>query len=393
MEKLITQTREAFELHFGVCPDHIFLSPGRINIIGEHLDYNDGFVLPAAIDKYICFGVRKNSGSASCRMLSLDFDEYFSFEASTIPDVWPTWAGYMVGVVAGIRELDKKIGGIDIVFKGNIPMGAGLSSSAALECGFATVLNGIFNLQLSKKEIALLCQRSENNFVGVNCGIMDQFASVFGKKDKVMMLNCDSLEYQYYNAELTDYNFILFDSCVKHSHLSSGYNERRNEIENGKKIIKNKFPEIKSFRDCTHEMLRTTREELGEIPYKRCLYVIEEMNRVVKAADALKNQDLKLLGKLLTETHLGLSQLYEVSCHELDFLVDGALKLEGVLGARMMGGGFGGCSINLIKKDKEKFIIEQMKLRYHNAYGISLKAYNVNISDGSKEYLKNETDL
>ncbi|WP_246008726.1 galactokinase [Chryseobacterium lactis] len=394
MKGLIAATEDAFRLHFGTNADHIFLSPGRVNIIGEHLDYNDGFVLPAAIDKYICFAVRKNSESSVCRIFATDFNELFSFEINNkVNGQWPTWVGYILGVINEIRQLGKNLRGLDVVFKGNIPMGAGISSSAALECGFATVLNTLFNLQLPKKDIALLSQRAENNFVGVNCGIMDQFASVFGQKDKVIMLNCDSLEYQYYDAKLTDHSFILLDSCVKHSHLSSGYNERRTEVETGKTIIRTKFPEMRSFRDCTPEMLEATKNELGEIPYKRCLYVIEEMARVVKAANALKNGDLKLLGELLVQTHFGLSQQYEVSCPELDFLVDQALQLDGVMGARMMGGGFGGCSINLIENNKEQSIVEEMKLRYHNEYGIALKVYKVKISHGTKEYKKDEDQI
>jgi galactokinase len=387
-KKLIKETKDAFYVHFGAVPDHIFLSPGRINIIGEHVDYNDGFVLPAAINRYICFAVTRNTESSGCRIVALDFNDSFSFDMHIpLEGQWPGWAGYLLGVIEEIRNTSKKLGGLNIVFKGNIPMGAGLSSSAALECGFATILNNLFNLQFSKKEIALIGQKSENNFVGVKCGIMDQFASVFGMKDKVILLNCDSLEYEYYDAKMTDHSFILFDSCIKHTHLTSGYNDRRNEVEAGKKLIYERFPYITSFRDCTSEMIEEVKNDLGEISYKRCLYVIEEIDRVTKATDALKNNQTEILGNLLTETHHGLSELYEVSCPELDFLVHEAVKLEGVLGARMMGGGFGGCSINLIRTEKATSIIEEMKFRYHKVFGISLRAYKVNISDGAKEYI------
>lgn len=390
-KELVSQTKNAFKAHFKTTPDHIFLSPGRINIIGEHVDYNDGFVLPAAIDRYICFAVRKNEQTSACNIVAEDFNETFSFETNVeIIGQWPTWAGYLLGVAEEIRQLGRSIGGIDIIFKGNIPMGAGLSSSAALECGFAFVLDTIFNLQLSKKEIALIGQRSENNFVGVNCGIMDQFASVFGKKSKVIMLDCNSLDYQYYDAEIEGYSLVLFDSRVKHTHTTSGYNERRKEMETGKEIIKKHFPEIKSFRECTIEMLDELKNDLGEIVYKRCLYVIEEINRVPQAASALKNKDLKRLGELLTQTHYGLSKQYEVSCPEIDFLVDEALSQESVLGSRMMGGGFGGCSINLIENGKVDAVIDNIKSRYKQIHGLSLQVYKVSISDGTKEYKEDE---
>lgn len=386
-QELINQTKAAFRKKFEAEPDYIFLSPGRINIIGEHVDCHDGFVLPAAIDRYICFAVRENKYSSFCNIIAEDFNDSFSFDMQAdINGEWPTWAAYLLGVSEEIKKLGKTTGGLDLVFKGNIPMGAGLSSSAALECGFGTVLNTVFNLELSKKEIAVIGQRSENNFVGVNCGIMDQFSSVFGLESKVMLIDCNSLEHEYYDAEINGYSLVLFDSGVKHTHISSGYNDRRADMENGKEIVKKHFPEIKSFRECTVEMLQEVKEELGETVFKRCLYVIEEMGRVKKAIEALKNQDLKLLGSLLNQTHYGLSTQYEVSCPELDFLVDEVLKQDGAIGSRMMGGGFGGCSINLIENGKEDEIIEIMKSRYKEVYDLPLKVYKVNISDGVKEY-------
>ncbi|WP_312400144.1 UDP-glucose--hexose-1-phosphate uridylyltransferase [Chryseobacterium sp.] len=386
-QELINQTKEAFRRNFESEPEHIFLSPGRINIIGEHVDYNDGFVLPAAIDRYICFAIQKNEKASIFNIIAEDFNDSFSFDVNhDLKGEWPDWAAYILGIIDEIKKSGKAIGGIDIVFKGNIPMGAGLSSSAALECGIGTVLNTVFNLNLSQKEIALIGQRAENNFVGVNCGIMDQFSSVFGIEDKVMMIDCNSLNHEYYDAKIEGYSLILFDSGVKHSHISSGYNDRRADMEKGKKITKNHFPEITSFRECTIEMLQQVREELGEIVFKRCLYVIEEIDRVKKAAEALKNQDLKQLGNLLTQTHHGLSKQYEVSCPEIDFLVDEVLKQTGAIGSRMMGGGFGGCSINLIENGKEDEIIGIMTSKYKEAYNLPLKVYKVNISDGTKEY-------
>ncbi|WP_415326922.1 galactokinase [Chryseobacterium sp. MMS23-Vi53] len=393
-DQLINCTRNAFQKHFNQVPDYIFLSPGRINIIGEHVDYNDGYVLPAAIDKYICLAIRKNSESNDCKIFSYDLNESFSFKINEkIEGDSPMWVKYLLGVAEEIRKTGKRIEGMEVVFSGNIPMGAGLSSSAALECGFAYALNSIFNLNFTKKEVVLIGQRSENQFVGVQCGVMDQFASVFGQKDKAVMLSCDSLDYQYYDAKMDGCSFILLDSRVKHTHLTSGYNDRRKEVEKGKKIIHDNFNEMETFRDCTHEMLDSVRGELGEIIYKRCLYIIEEIKRVEVAAKAIYNQDFKLLGELLNQTHFGLSKQYEVSCPEIDFLVEETIKMDGVLGARMMGGGFGGCSINLIKNENVAEVTEKIKKIYKSAYHIDLKIYEVKISDGTKEYKENEYSI
>lgn len=393
-DQLIQHTKNAFQEHFGGSPDYIFLSPGRINIIGEHVDYNDGFVLPAAIDKYICFAIREKKGSAICEMFAKDLDDFYSFDASkVILKGEKVWTNYLLGVIDEIQKKGKKIGGLEVVFSGNIPMGSGLSSSAALECGFGYALNTVFNLNLSKEEIVLIGQKSENTFVGVNCGVMDQFTSVFGKDEKVIFLNCNSLEYQYYDAKLQDYSFVLLDSCVKHTHLTSGYNDRRKEVEEGKEILWKYFKEMKTFRDCTLEMLETVKEEMSENIYKRCFYLIKEIKRVEEAVKALQKQDIKYLGNLLSETHHGLSQEYEISCPEIDFLVEETLKLHGVAGARMMGGGFGGCTINLIKTDQVESVINTIKPIYKQAFGIDMKVYQVKISDGIKEYKENEYSL
>ncbi|MDQ0064832.1 galactokinase [Chryseobacterium lathyri] len=390
-EKLINHTKEAFQSFFRTEPDHIFLAPGRINIIGEHVDYSDGFVLPAAIDKYICFAVKKADDSENCTFFAKDFDDSFSFNVNQKQTpVSQVWVNYLLGVFNAVQESGKQIEGLQIAFSSTIPMGSGLSSSAALECGFAFILNQLFDLNLPKKELALIGQKSEHTFVGVNCGIMDQFASVFGKEHQVIMLDCNSLEHQYFEANLGDHSLVLFDSCVKHTHLTSGYNDRRKDVDNGKKVLWQKFPEVEKYRDFSFSMLDAVRAEIGEISYKRCRYLLKEIERVKKAAKALSEGDVEYLGTLLTETHSGLSTEYEVSCEELDFMVKETLKENGVLGARIMGGGFGGCSINLIKNENIKDVIEKISEKYKADFDIEMKVYHVKISDGINEYQRNE---
>ncbi|SDG22630.1 galactokinase [Epilithonimonas hungarica] len=390
-EKLINHTTEAFQTFFQSEPENIFLAPGRINIIGEHVDYSDGFVLPAAIDKHICFAIKKVEDSEICTFFAKDFNESFSFNIhQKQTPVEQTWANYLLGVFNAIQESGKEIGGLQIAFSSTIPMGSGLSSSAALECGFAYILNQIFDLNLTKKELALIGQKSEHTFVGVKCGIMDQFASVFGKEHQVIMLDCNSLEHQYFEANIEGYSLVLFDSCVKHTHLTSGYNDRRNDVDNGKKVLWEKFPEIEKFRDFSFSMLDEVRAEIGETSYRRCLYLLKEIKRVEKAAKALSEGDVEYLGKLLIETHSGLSTEFEVSCEELDFMVEKTLKENDVLGARIMGGGFGGCSINLIKDENVDEVIKNISAKYKAGFNIEMKVYRVKISDGINEYKRNE---
>lgn len=390
-EQLINDTSEAFRSVFQSEPERIFLAPGRINIIGEHVDYSDGFVLPAAIDKHICFAVKKTDDSETCTFFAKDFNESFSFKVNEKQSpVSQTWVNYLLGVFNAVQESGKEIGGLQIAFSSTIPMGSGLSSSAALECGFAYILNELFDLHLTKKDLAVIGQKSEHTFVGVKCGIMDQFSSVFGKEHQVIMLDCNSLDHQYFEANLDGYSLVLFDSCVKHTHLTSGYNDRRKDVEHGKNILWKKFPEVQKFRDFTFEMLDEVKAEMGETSYKRCKYLLKEIKRVEEAAKALSEGNAEYLGKLLVETHAGLSTEFEVSCEELDFMVEETLKQNGVLGARMMGGGFGGCSINLIRDENVTEIIENITTEYKAAFGIEMKVYRVKISDGINEYKRNE---
>jgi len=387
-KKLVQHTTEHFKKVFQKTPEYLFLSPGRINIIGEHVDYNDGFVMPAAINKYVCFAVSKNN-DATFTLIAQDLNEAYKFDLNdNLKPVDKMWVNYILGVLHQLKSKGLATG-CNIVFSSTIPMGAGLSSSAALECGIAYAMNKTFDLGLTKQDIALIGQQSEHTFVGVNCGIMDQFASVFGKKNKVIKLDCNSLEYEYYKADFKNYTLLLLDSNVKHTHLTSGYNDRRQEVEQGLAILKHFHPEIKTFRDCNEKMVIDLKDQLGDTIFKRCLFVVKEIQRVQDAAMALNISDFKKLGILMTETHHGLSKDYEVSCPEIDFLVDAAQQEKSVLGARMMGGGFGGCSINLVKKGTENELIDKITIAYRNLFGIELKAYKVKIAKGTTVYKNN----
>lgn len=387
-KKLINNTTLHFENVFQKTPEYIFLSPGRINIIGEHIDYNDGFVLPAAINKYICFAISKNENS-ECTIIAKDLNETYHFDCNdNLKPIDKMWANYILGVLHQLKEKKLIMKGFNMVFSSTIPMGAGLSSSAALECGIGFAMNSIYKIGLTKEEIALIGQKSEHSFAGVNCGIMDQFASVFGKKNSVIKLDCTTLEYEYHKAAFNNYSLLLLDSNVKHTHLTSGYNVRRQEVEQGLSIIKQHFPEVRTFRNCSENRILELREKLGETLFKRCYFVVKEIKRVQEAVIAIENSDFKKLGELMTETHLGLSKEYEVSCDEIDYLVDLVQNEKTVLGSRMMGGGFGGCSINLVEKGSENELIKKIATQYKAAFGIELKSYKVKISKGTS-FVKN----
>ncbi|MFP9100317.1 galactokinase [Flavobacterium sp. RHBU_24] len=385
-KKLVKHVTASFKEQFNAAPEYIFLSPGRINIIGEHVDYNDGFVLPAAINKYVCFAVSKNS-DGKVNLFAKDLNESYSFDMdNNLKPADQMWANFFLGVAHEIKQRGLASKGVNIAFSSTIPMGAGLSSSAAVECGFAYALNSIYNLGLSKEDIALIGQKSEHTFVGVNCGIMDQFASVFGKKSKVIKLDCNTLEYEYHKADFKEYMLVLLDSKVKHTHLTSGYNDRRNEVEKGIAILKQHYPGVKTFRDLNEDKVHTVKDQLGDVIYRRCLFVVREIQRVLDAVAALEKQDFAGLGQLMYATHNGLSKNYEVSCEEIDFLVDAVRADETVLGARMMGGGFGGCSINLVKKDAADALIARVAKEYKEKFNIKLEAYKVKVAKGTSLY-------
>ncbi|HEY0092078.1 MAG TPA: galactokinase [Flavobacterium sp.] len=386
MKELIKETSNYFQFRFKSEPESIFLSPGRINIIGEHVDYNDGYVLPAAIDKYICFAVSLTA-DGSCTIAAKDLNDEHHFHISDqLQPIEKMWANYILGVLHQYQEMKLPLKGFNIVFSSTIPVGAGLSSSAALECGFAYALNSMLNLGIGKEQLALIGQKAEHSFAGVMCGIMDQFASVFGKENKVIKLDCTTLEYDYHNADFGKYSLFLIDSKVKHTHLTSGYNDRRRECEQGLAILRENFPDVTSFRNCTKEQVEEARELLGETIFRRCHFVVREIQRVLDAVNALEAEDFKELGRLMYETHDGLSKEYEVSCEELDFLINAARDEDAIIGARMMGGGFGGCSINLVETDRQDEVIARISDSYQRAYDIEPKIYKVSISEGTSQY-------
>ena len=382
---LIKKTAVFFKKTFASIPQKIVLSPGRINIIGEHIDYNDGYVLPAAIDKIICFAFEKNNTQQS-RIIAIDLDEEFEVDLTKdiqLSDV--VWTNYILGVIKQLQDNGFLFEGFNCVFSSTIPVGSGLSSSAALECGMIFGIKELFNLTLEKATIALLGQKAEH-WVGINCGIMDQFSSVHGLKDKVIKLDCNTLDFEYHNADFKDYSLVLFDSNVKHSLFTSEYNTRRVECQEGLSVIKTHFPEIKNFRDCTQEQLLSIQDKMSKTVFKRVHFVVKEINRVAKACQALDSGNIEYLGQLLFETHDGLSKEYEVSCHELDFLVALAKEETTVIGSRLMGGGFGGCTINLIKKGHKSTVKKKFSAFYFKEFGIPLKMYDVKIGNGTSLY-------
>ncbi|WP_224999399.1 galactokinase [Cesiribacter sp. SM1] len=357
-------------------------SPGRINLIGEHTDYNNGFVLPAAIDKEMVLAVAKNE-SETCRLYSLDYDEAVAFNLQDLQPSDKGWPNYILGVVDQLQKGGYQLGGFDCVFGGDIPIGAGLSSSAALECGAAYALSQLFDLNVEKLQLIKYAQKAEHTFAGVQCGIMDQFASVMGKEAHAIRLDCRSLDFSYFPLELGAYQIVLLDTQVKHSLASSEYNTRRQECEQGVAKVKEKHPEVNSLRDVTLEMLDEVKSAISPVIYKRCRYVIEENDRLLKGCDLLEQGNIKAFGQKMYGSHQGLSEQYEVSCPELDFLVGLAKNNSNVVGARMMGGGFGGCTINLVKSDQKEAFIEEAKQAYKQQFGIEMKTYEVKVTDGT----------
>ena len=357
-------------------------SPGRINLIGEHTDYNEGFVLPAAIDKEMVLAVAKN-GTEFCRLYSFDYQESATYTLSDLKPSDNAWANYILGVVDQLTRAGYKIEGFDCVFGGNIPIGAGLSSSAALECGAAFALSSLFDLNIDKQNIIHYSQKAEHEFAGVQCGIMDQFASVMGKSGHAIRLDCRSLDFSYFPINLQDYQIILCDTQVKHSLASSEYNTRRQECEQGVDVVRQKYHEVKSLRDITKAMLDEQQDKMSDVVYKRCKYIIEENERLLSGCDLLNAGDIRGFGQKMYGSHEGLSKMYEVSCKELDFLVEYTRNKKYIVGSRMMGGGFGGCTINLVAKDKKEEFKSSVNEAYKAQFDVELKIYEVAIMDGT----------
>lgn len=372
----------------------IIRSPGRINLIGEHTDYNNGFVLPAAINKAIYLGIQKRDDD-EIHLYSLDYDDAHQTTLNNLVKSEKLWPDYILGVVEQmirIHRMDKmrdreNIKGFNVVFGGDIPPGAGLSSSAALECATAYALNDLFGLGYEKMDMVRMAQAAENQFVGVQCGIMDQFASMFGKNGHLIRLDCKTLDHAYIPFRADDIKIVLFDTRVKHSLASSAYNERREQCEEGMRLIRERRSEVGSLRDATEEMLLEYVRPVNELVYQRCTYVVAEKERLLAGCEDLENNDLASFGKRMFETHAGLRDLYEVSCKELDILVDLVKDHPDVLGARMMGGGFGGCTINLVKTAAVESLVDEVSKEYKKHTGVEMLVYEVEVEDGTGQEL------
>lgn len=377
-----TQLQEKFKAHFGDGAS-LYASPGRVNLIGEHTDYNMGFVMPGAIDKAIYVAVKPNGGKL-CRLYSIDYDEYLEVDISAgKPE--QQWACYIYGVVKEMEKRGAAVPAFDMAFGGDVPLGAGLSSSAALESAVGFALNDLFSLGFDRAQLAKIGQMTEHNYVGVRCGIMDQFASLFGEKGKIIRLDCRSLEYKLepFDPEAAGCKVVLFDTGVKHSLASSEYNVRREQCEKGVAVVASHVPGVESLRDVTMEMLDKYKNEMDEVVYRRCSFVINENQRLLDACQALERGDYVTFGQKMNGSHEGLSKWYEVSCKELDFLADIAHANPGVLGARMMGGGFGGCTINLVKADAYDAYLAEIKEKYNREFGREPRIIEVVISQGA----------
>lgn len=379
---MMRNIRQNFYDVFATEPMLAAASPGRINLIGEHTDYNDGFVLPAAIDKKIEVTLRRSSDDM-VRLYAVEFTDRYEVNLSDIAPGKKVWPNYVSGVAAQLIKRGYTIGGFDAALQGDIPVGAGLSSSAAVECAMVFALNELFALGIERKEMALIAQKAEHEFAGVRCGIMDQFASMFGKKDHVIKLDCRSLEYEYFPLDLNDYIIVLMDTQVKHSLASGEYNIRRSECERGVELIQKKYPGVKSLRDVSLAQVEECLQDNDRQVYNRCRYVVEEIDRLLTGTKDLENGDIFSFGEKMFATHEGLSKMYEVSCDELDILVNAVKNNAAVAGARMMGGGFGGCTINLIKESEADALIDTVDKIYKEKTGMNIKAWKVSIEDGT----------
>jgi galactokinase len=357
----------AFREAFG--PESMLVrSPGRVNLIGEHTDYNEGFVLPAAVDKAVYFALAARPGNR-IRLRAVDLGQSHEFDLDRIAPDPRRWPDYLLGVVDQLRREGRSPGAFDCAFGGDIPIGSGMSSSAALEAGLAFALDRLFGLGLQPLELVKLAQRAENEFVGVRCGIMDQFANIFGRARSVLKLDCRSLEHRYYPFERADLRIVLCDTLVKRELAGSEYNVRRAQCEEGVRILGRHAAGIRSLRDAGPELLEDHRSEFDPVIYKRCDYVVRENRRVEEACADLEKGDFAAFGRRMNASHDGLRDDYQVSCRELDVLVEVARGVPGVLGARMMGAGFGGCTINLVEDGTVGALGEAVGESYRDAFG------------------------
>lgn len=380
-----TKIKEKFSELYGSA-GRVYASAGRINIIGEHTDYNGGFVLPGAVDKGMMAEIKFN-GTSKIRAYALDLNESSEFGFASDADAPKEhWAKYIFGVVRELQKRGAKIEeGFDTVFSGDVPLGAGMSSSAALESTYAFALNDMLNLGFAKMELAKVGQSTEHNYVGVKCGIMDQFASIHGKAGHLMRLDCKSGEFEYVPFDPAKYGYrvCLVDTCVKHELVDSPYNKRRESCERAVKAIQKRHPEVEFMRDADLAWLEEVIGEISQEDYIRALYARQEVDRLLDACTAMERGDYETAGRKMYGTHIGMSVLYEVSCEELDF-VNEIAKECGVTGSRVMGGGFGGCTINIVKEGLYEAFAKTVQEKYKAKYGIDCKIYPVVISDGAR---------
>lgn len=358
-------------------------SPGRINLIGEHTDYNDGFVLPAAIDRKTVMRIWKNDTESRVVLTASNLQENFSFDLTGFSRLTGGWQNYPMGVVHELQNMGARLSGFQARFAGDVPIGGGMSSSAALECSLAFALNELFELNFTKSQLMKACQMAEHHFAGIKCGIMDQFASMMGRKDKVILLDCRSLEYSYHPLELGEYRLLLLNTNVSHSLAASAYNTRRAECEEGVYLLRKFFPGITHLRDVSLEQVLSHKDDLPEHVFRRCRHVTSENERVLAAARYLTANNTAALGELMYRSHDSLRDDYEVSCEELDFLVHETADKDFISGSRMMGGGFGGCTISIIRKHETDAFVEQAAEKYRRRFGLDLSAYTVSIEDGT----------
>jgi galactokinase len=357
-------------------------SPGRVNLIGEHTDYNDGFVLPAAIDKAAWVAITRREDK-KVSLFAQEFDQHFETSLTSLAPTTVHWPNYILGVADQLQKSGIEISGFNLLLAGDIPIGAGLSSSAAVECATLFALNELFDLHLTKAEMVHIAQHAEHEFAGVKCGVMDMFTSLFGKKDHVISLDCRNLFYEYVPLDLKGYKIVLLNTNVNHRLSASAYNTRRKECEQGVEWVKEHIEFVQALRDVTGNMLEQFVLPRDPLIYQRCRYVVDENHRLLQACRDLKRGDIESLGKRMFETHEGLSKKYEVSCAELDFLVDYVKGIPAVLGARMMGGGFGGCTINIIKEESVEELVDALDPAYKKATGLSLSYYIASVEDGT----------
>lgn len=379
---MVAALRDVFRSLYGKDPQ-VFASPGRVNLIGEHTDYNQGFVLPGAVDKRMYAAVSPN-GTDTIRVFARSLNENASFP---IHESQPRtgWVNYLIGVAYYLQQTGEKIQGVDLVIDGDVPVGGGMSSSAALCSVFGFAMNELFGLDFTRMELARIGQQTEHNFAGVKCGIMDQFASLHGKAGHVMKLDCRSMEYEYIPFSFPDYRIVLVNTMVSHSLAGSEYNVRRQQCEEGVALLKKYYPDIESLRDVSYEQLTRHWQEFNAVVYDRCTYVVNENQRLLAGCDALRRGDLSGFGDMMYASHKGLSKRYGVSCKELDFLVDFAKTHLAVAGARMMGGGFGGCTINIVMADGVDSFRERAEQAYAAQFGRLPEVYVMQLEEGAGE--------